>query len=128
VGNKENNIYNNIYKGLDITKVINYKLKDLIIPPRPTKVKISIKKGQNFSRKRLFSYINTLLPPSKYMYSGFLPKNKRYLITLNQVHQHVITRDYKKPLYKTNSWAAILTTLKGGIKGYKSLYTQAGII
>jgi hypothetical protein len=31
MGGKENNIYNNIYKELDIIKAINYKLKDLII-------------------------------------------------------------------------------------------------
>jgi hypothetical protein len=45
MGNKENNIYNNVYKGLDIIKVTNYKLKDLIIPPRPAGVKINIRKG-----------------------------------------------------------------------------------
>ena len=45
MGGKEDNIYNNIYKGLDITRATNYKLKDLIIPPRPAKVKISVRKG-----------------------------------------------------------------------------------
>jgi hypothetical protein len=45
MGGKENNIYNNVCKGLDIIKVINYKLKDLIMPPRPARVKISVKKG-----------------------------------------------------------------------------------
>jgi hypothetical protein len=45
MGSKEDNIYNNIYKGLDIIKAINYKLKDLIIPLRPARVKISVKKG-----------------------------------------------------------------------------------
>jgi hypothetical protein len=45
VGGKEDNIYNNVYKGLDITKVINYKLKDLMMLLRPIKVKISVRKG-----------------------------------------------------------------------------------
>jgi hypothetical protein len=45
VGGKEDNIYNNIYKKLDIIKAINYKLKDLIIPLRSARVKISVKKG-----------------------------------------------------------------------------------
>ena len=45
IGSKEDNIYNNIYKGLNITRVTNYKLKDLIMPLRPTRVKISIRKG-----------------------------------------------------------------------------------
>ena len=128
VGGKEDNIYNNIYKGLDITKIINYKLEDLIMPLRLARVKINIKKGQNFSKKRLSSYINALLPPSKCMYLDSLPKGKRRLTTLNRVHRYIITRDYRKPLYKVSSQAIILTTLEGGIKGYKSLYTQASII
>ena len=83
VGNKEDNIYNNIYKGLNIIKTINYKLEDLIMPPRPTKVKISVRKGQSFSRKRSFSYINAPLPLNKYICLGSLLKGRRRLITLN---------------------------------------------
>jgi len=45
VGGKEDNIYNNVCKGLDITRVINYKLKDLIMSLRLVRVKISIRKG-----------------------------------------------------------------------------------
>jgi hypothetical protein len=45
VGGKEDNIYNNICKGLDIIKAINYKLEDLIIPLRLAGVKISVRKG-----------------------------------------------------------------------------------
>ncbi|OCK93560.1 uncharacterized protein K441DRAFT_565655, partial [Cenococcum geophilum 1.58] len=45
MGSKEDNIYNNVYKGLDIIRAINYKLEDLIIPPKPARVKISIRKG-----------------------------------------------------------------------------------
>ena len=37
IGGKDNNIFN-IYKGLDITKAINYKLEGLIIPLRLTRV------------------------------------------------------------------------------------------
>ena len=43
IGGKEDNIYNNICKGLNIIKAINYKLKDLIMPLRLAKVKISIR-------------------------------------------------------------------------------------
>jgi hypothetical protein len=83
MGGKEDNIYNNIYKGLNIIKVTNYKLKDLIIPPRPTRVKISIKKGRSFNRKRSFSYINAPLLPSKYIYLNSLFKGRRRPVTLN---------------------------------------------
>jgi hypothetical protein len=83
VGGKEDNIYNNIHKGLDIIRAINYKLKDLIIPPRLARVKINIKKGQSFNKKRSSSYTNAPLPPSKCIYSGSLLKGERRLTTLN---------------------------------------------
>jgi len=83
VGGKEDNICNNIRKGLDIIRAINYKLEDLIMPLKPARVKISIRKGRSFSRKRLSSYTNALLPPSKRMCLGSLPKGGRRLVTLN---------------------------------------------
>ena len=45
IGGKEDNIYNNIHKGLDIARAINYKLEDLRMPLKPARVKISIRKG-----------------------------------------------------------------------------------
>jgi len=83
IGGKEDNIYNNVCKGLDIIKAINYKLEDLIMPLRLARVKISIRKGRSSSRKRSSSYTNALLPPSKHIYLGFPPKGGRRLITLN---------------------------------------------
>ena len=86
MGGKEDNICNNVYKGLDITRAINYKLKDLIIPLRPARVKISVRKGRSYSRKKSSSYINAPLPPSKCMCLGSLFKGGRCLVILNQVH------------------------------------------
>jgi hypothetical protein len=83
IGGKEDNIYNNICKGLDIIRAINYKLEDLIMPLRLARVKISIRKGRSSSRKRSSSYTNALLPPSKYIYLGSPPKGGRRLTTLN---------------------------------------------
>jgi hypothetical protein len=59
IGGQDNDIYN-IYKGLDITKVINYKLEGLMMPLRLIKVQGSMRRGQNFSRKR-FSSCSALL-------------------------------------------------------------------
>ena len=81
IGGKEDNIYNNIRKGLDIIKVINYKLEDLIMPPKPAKVKI--RKSQSFSRKRSSSYTNAALPLSKRIYLGSLPKARKRPTTIN---------------------------------------------
>jgi hypothetical protein len=83
IGGKEDNIYNNVRKGLDIIRATNYKLENLIMPLRLARVKISIRKGQSSSRKRSFSYTNALLPPSKRIYLGSPPKGRRRPITLN---------------------------------------------
>ena len=83
IGSKKDNICNIIYKGLDIMRVANYKLKDLIMPLKLAKVKINIRKDWSFNKKRLSSYTNALLLLSKYIYLGSPPKGKKYLITLN---------------------------------------------
>jgi hypothetical protein len=81
IGGKEDNIYNNVYKGLDIIKAINYKLEDLIMSLRLAGVKI--RKGRSISRKRLSSYTNALLLLSKRIYLGSPPKGGKPPITLN---------------------------------------------
>ena len=81
MGGKEDNICNNVRKGLNIIRATNYKPEDLIMPLRLAGVKI--RKGQSFSRKRSFSYTNALLPPSKRIYLGSPPKGGRRPTTLN---------------------------------------------
>src|SRR3984957_17482934 len=81
MGGKEDNICNNVCKGLDIIRATNYKLEDLIMPLRLARVKI--RKGRSSSRKRSSSYTNALLLPSKRIYLGSPPKGKRRPITLN---------------------------------------------
>jgi hypothetical protein len=84
IGGKEDNICNNVHKGLDIIRATNYKLEDLIITLRLARVKI--RKGRSSSRKRLSSYTNALLPPSKRTCLGSPSKGRRRPITLNRVH------------------------------------------
>ena len=81
IGGKEDNICNNVYKGLDIIRATNYKLKDLIMPLRLAKVKI--RKGRSSSRKRSSSYTNAPLLPSKRICLGSPPKGGRRPVTLN---------------------------------------------
>ena len=83
IGGKKDDIYNNVCKGLDITRATNYKLEDLMMLLRLAGVKISVRKGRSFSRKRSFSYTNTLLLPNKCTCLGFLPKGRRRLAILN---------------------------------------------
>ena len=65
IGGKEDNICNNVHKGLDIIRAINYKPEDLIMPLRLAGV--NIRKGRSSSRKRSSSYTNAPLPLSKYI-------------------------------------------------------------
>jgi len=43
MGGKEDNIYNNVRKGLNIIRATNYKLEDLMMPLRPAGAKISVR-------------------------------------------------------------------------------------
>ena len=81
IGGKEDNIYNNVYKGLDIIRATNYKLEDLIMPLRLARVKI--RKGRSSSRKRSSSYTNAQLLLSKRIYLGSPPKGGKRPITVN---------------------------------------------
>lgn len=47
---------------------------------------------------------------------------------LNRVHHRVIVQDYGKPIYQSNSRAALLAGLAGCIEGYMSLHDKAGLI
>ncbi|XTI96069.1 hypothetical protein V2W45_1474934 [Cenococcum geophilum] len=67
--------------GLDIISATNYKLESLIMPLKPGRVQISIRKGQSSNRKRSSSY--TKLPPSKRTYSG----SPKHPIKQNRVHR-----------------------------------------
>ena len=122
VGGQEDDIYNNVRKRLDITRATDYKPEGLMMSP--IGVQSSARKDQSNSRKRSSS-INAPLPPNKRPCSSSPMKHP---IVLNRVHRRVITSDYGKTLYKASSRAAILAALEGGISGYESLYTQAGIL
>ncbi|XTI82770.1 hypothetical protein V2W45_1464204 [Cenococcum geophilum] len=123
IGSKEDNIYKNVRKGLDIIKATNYKPEDLIMPLRPARVKISIRKGRSssrnrsFSRKRSFSYTNAPLPPSKRIYSGSPPLGKRRPITLN--------RPLYKPAFLINFNLAIKEQQKGPLGARGKTSTRA---
>jgi hypothetical protein len=104
VGGRDDDIYN-ICKGLDITRATNYKPEDLMMPPRPARVQISMRKDRSSSRKRSSSCAE--LPPSKRTcLSSPNPIQ-------NQVHRRVITCDYERAVYKASSRAAMLAAYKG---------------
>lgn len=133
VGGQEDDIRNNVRKGLDITRATNYKPEGFVKPPSTTGVQGSTGKGRSTSisstrRKRSSSCTNRPLPSNKRTCSSSATKSGGSAAIQNRVHRRVIVRDYGKAIYKAYSRAAMLATLEGCIEGYESLHTQAGML
>jgi hypothetical protein len=129
IGSKEDDIWNNIRHGLDITQAANYGAEN-----SPRNEARTTRNGQSSttsqkrssSRKRPSSQAGALMPPSK---RSCLPsKMGRNNAAQNRIHRRVIIRDYGKSIYKSSSRAVLLAALEGCIEGYESLHTQAGIL
>ncbi|KAM5469182.1 hypothetical protein MauCBS54593_004534 [Microsporum audouinii] len=67
-------------------------------------------------------------PPSKRTKSSSSTKPPTNSTPLNRVHRRVAVQDYGKPIYASSSRVALLAGLEGCIKGYDSLYQNAGMI
>uniref|UniRef100_A0A0B7KK63 non-specific serine/threonine protein kinase n=1 Tax=Bionectria ochroleuca TaxID=29856 RepID=A0A0B7KK63_BIOOC len=114
-------IQQNIRKGLDVTEAANYR------PGRAklqTSTNVSIsRKGRSTSAgvKRPSSDADATLPPIKRSRptsptkaSGERPPNR--------VHRRVILSDYGKPIYKASSRVTLLSALEGCIDGHHHLH------
>lgn len=131
VGGEDDDVCNNVRKGLDITKATNYNLKGSTMSSSASGVHGNTPTGRTTSttgRKRSSSCVNTTLPPSKRTCSSSLAKDRGNLAEWNRVHRRVIVRDYGKAVYKASSRAAMLAALEGCIEGYESLHTRAGML
>lgn len=129
VAGEDDGVCKNVCKGLDITKATNYNVRRSIISLNTSGLYSSTRKGRSTSvvgRKR--SSTNTPLLPSKRSCSSSLTKDRGNSAEWDQVHRRVILSDYGKPIYKTSSLVSMLSALEGCIDGYKSLYTQTGMI
>ena len=133
VGGKDDDIRDNVRKGLDITKATNYNPKGSMMPPNTSGMQGSARTGRSTSisstgRKRSSSCTNAPLPPSKRTCSSSPTKDGRSPAMQNRVHRRVIVRDYGKAIYKASSQAAMLAALEGNIEGKRysgSTMTQA---
>ncbi|EKG12740.1 hypothetical protein MPH_10153 [Macrophomina phaseolina MS6] len=127
VAGTDDDIYDNIRKGLDVSKATNYRPSESMPPPSTAGVVRNTRSTSSAGQKRSSSYIDASEPVSKRICSdsrvtvrGELPKNR--------VHRRVITLDYGKPIYKASSRAALLGAMEGCIKGHQSLYKQGKML
>lgn len=122
IGDKVDNICNNVRRGLDMTKATNFRPSDSDVSQRASEAGDTVRKGcttdiRSVGRKRSFSGTDAPLPPSKRACSSSPIKGGRGHAVQNRVHRRVIICDYGKPIYKASSRVAMLTALEGCIEG-----------
>jgi len=115
VGNQYDDVQSNVRKSLDLSKGKMRKL-DISKGENSTTVTSTTTAGQ----KQSSNHTDASLPPSK--------RTRSTPPVRNRVHRRVIIRDYGKSIYKASSRAALLAAFEGCIKGYRSLYENAGIL
>ncbi|KAK3168273.1 hypothetical protein OEA41_004719 [Lepraria neglecta] len=128
VNDKDDDILDNVRKGLDITTATNYKPERSMTPVSMAQIQELTRQSRNTSKKRSLSLTDSPLPPSKRTGTSSPTKGGISPPMWNRVHRRVITRDYGKHLYKASCPAALLTALLGCIEGYESLHTRTGMI
>ncbi|KAL3587902.1 hypothetical protein FPOAC2_13801 [Fusarium poae] len=122
----DDDIRNNVRKGLDITQAANYR------PERPIRqnnvVSGTSREGRgsaSASRKRSSSQAGAPLPSSKRSCS--VSSTRAASSLPNRVHRRVILRDYGMPIYKASSRSALLAAFERCIEGHESLH-KAGFL
>ncbi|KAL7917588.1 serine/threonine-protein kinase Sgk2 [Trichoderma austrokoningii] len=145
VDDADDNIQNNVRRGLDITSGKEYQLGRGLMPPpqsslpRNTVASTASKgdggsssknvsgKKQPSGTKRSSSQTGAPLPPSKrHISRASLAKTAGHKSS-DRVHRRVVLLDYGKPIYKASSRSALVAALRGCIDGHESLY-KAGIL
>ncbi|KAK9443980.1 serine/threonine-protein kinase Sgk2 [Metarhizium brunneum] len=123
----DDDILNNVRRGLDVTKAANY---------RPTRSNLSLAtsrssvsrtgRSSSVSLKRPSSETDTAVPPSKRSCSRS-PTKHNIESPANRVHRRTIVCDYGKPIYMATSRASLLACLAGCLEGHESLH-NAGLL
>ncbi|KAG7402743.1 hypothetical protein Forpe1208_v017044 [Fusarium oxysporum f. sp. rapae] len=122
----DDDIRNNVRRGLDITQAANYR------PERPFRrnnvVSGTSREGRgstSANRKRSSSQAGAPLPSSKRSCS--VSSTRAASSLPNRVHRRVILRDYGMPIYKASSRSALLVAFERCIEGHESLH-RAGFL
>ncbi|KAL5411209.1 hypothetical protein PMIN04_010331 [Paraphaeosphaeria minitans] len=127
VGGQEDDIRENVRRGLDVTKATNYRPESSMPPPSSNGYRIS-RTGRSSAAgtKRSSSCTDAPLPPSKRTCSSSPVKGGKAIA--NRVHRRVILRDIGELIYKASSPKVLLAALEDCIEGYESLQTKAGLL
>ncbi|KAI9765136.1 MAG: hypothetical protein M1839_005614, partial [Geoglossum umbratile] len=141
VGGKEDDINDNIRKGLGIMKAndafrhisTSSKAESMTQSQSSSGVPVGgASRSRSTARKRSSSSLNAPLPPNKRSCSTSPHESS---VLPNRIHRRVILRDYGKNIYKASSRVAMLAALEGNIEGetrsragHESLRNLTGII
>lgn len=121
-------VRNNVRRGLDITRATNYRPERSALQPAMAASEVS-RRGCGSStmagEKRSSSQTGASLPHSKRTCSASPVKAGGDLS--NRVHRRAILRDYGQPIYKASSRTSLLAALSGCIEGHESL-RKAGVL
>ncbi|KAL2755485.1 hypothetical protein ACRALDRAFT_1051127 [Sodiomyces alcalophilus JCM 7366] len=129
VRNADDDVRNNVRKGLDVTKATNYRQTLLRHSPSTSTAGLS-RTGRSSSiagAKRSSDQTGARLPPSKRPCSTS-PTEARSDALPNRVHRRVILSDYGIPIYKASSREVLLAAMADCIKGHESLRRKAGLL
>ncbi|KAK4248230.1 hypothetical protein C7999DRAFT_40513 [Corynascus novoguineensis] len=129
VRNVDDDVRNNIRKGLDVTKATNYRQNRSRLSPSTSTAGL-LRAGRSSSiasAKRSSDQTGAPLPPSKRPCSTSPTKAGSDTLP-NRVYRRMILSDYGIPIYEASSREALLAALADCIEGHKSLRREAGLL
>ncbi|KAK4103865.1 hypothetical protein N658DRAFT_564856 [Parathielavia hyrcaniae] len=129
VRNADDDVQNNVRKGLDVTKATNYRQNRSPLSPSTSAAGLS-RAGRSNSiagSKRSSHEAGAPLPPSKRPCSTSPTKAGSDALP-NRVHRRVILADWGIPIYEAGSREALLAALADCIEGHESLRRKAGLL
>lgn len=118
----DDDVRNNVRKGLDITKAQNYRPGRSMISPN-INTAVETRKGRSssaISLKRSSSQTGASMTPKKRSCSASPTKADNNALP-DRVHRRVIVHDYGDPIYKASSRPPLLAAIEGCIDGHESL-------
>ncbi|KAB5513466.1 hypothetical protein GE09DRAFT_1013846 [Coniochaeta sp. 2T2.1] len=129
VRNADDDVRNNVRKGLDVTKATNYRQNRSRLSPSTSTAGLSraSRSSSIAGAKRSSDQSGAPLPPSKRPCSTSPTKVSSDALP-NRVHRRIILCDYGLPIYEASSREALLAALADCIEGHESLRRKAGLL